>query len=506
MYLLAASLVVGGLTLQAPVRYAIQIDTESDLFHVRVELPEGLLEEADEHFDFVAFAPGVHSVLDIGRFVRTVEAADATGAPVACERVGTNRWRLEEPARVRTIDYGIEDTSDSELREHRVIACAGTSIEKDYTLLNTFSVLGYFARHLEKPVELTLDHEPGWSVGTALARNRDGTFRASSYRRLVDSPLLLGDLTNVGIFVGDIEVDIFCHSPVPAIDAEEVLFVAGDVLEAADGFLGFAPVERYAFLLDFLSLETLRDQRIRSMGALEHSYSSVYTFPAMSGALQRLSSTLAHEFMHILTPLHLRSTTIAEFDYSIPTTDGELWLYEGVTEWAAEALRMRGGLVSVEEHLEVLERKIRAAESVRDPFSLDRLSREWATPEGSKQYGNIYQLGALTAAVLDLRILALSDGRRGLREVFLDLIDRYGVERPFDEETFRAEFVEASFPEVGEFLDAHLRRGEELPFASAFRAVGIEYDARTRRFRLDPEATQAELALRDAWTRNLPRE
>lgn len=51
-------------------------------------------------------------------------------------------------------------------------------------------------------------------------------YLAPSYRFLADSPLLLGELSTTGIQVGDIAVDIFVHSPVEELDAEEVLFVA----------------------------------------------------------------------------------------------------------------------------------------------------------------------------------------------------------------------------------------------------------------------------------------
>lgn len=115
------------------------------------------------------------------------------------------------------------------------------------------------------------------------------------------------------------------------------------MLQAAADFIGFAPVERYVFLMAFLDRESMARNRFRSMGALEHSYSSLYTLPAMRGALDDLAREVAHEFMQILTPLHLKSTVMAAFDYSIPTTDQHVWLYEGVTEWSADMRRLRAG-------------------------------------------------------------------------------------------------------------------------------------------------------------------
>jgi len=299
--------------------------------------------------------------------------------------------------------------------------------------------------------------------------------------------------------MGDIEVDIFVHSRIAGLGADEVLFVAGDVLEAAAAYIGFAPVDRYVFLIDFLDMDSMRRNRFNSMGALEHSYSSLYTLMGSPGSLEGLSGTIAHEFMHVLSPLHLKSTIIANFDYSIPTTDRHVWLYEGVTEWSADMLRLKGGLYDLETYLGFLSNKIRATRRFDPEYSLERISLEWFTDAGLPQYGNIYQLGALTAAVLDLRLRELSNGERGLRDVFFEFVERYGPEKPFDDETFYEEFVAATYPEIGDFLRAHVQGNEPLPYAEAFAKVGVSFDAASGTLTVNEDATQDELALRGAW-------
>ena len=493
-----------------PLSYAVDVTRGDDLFHVT--LRPGPLTAADEHLDFVAFAPGVHSVLNFGRFVQWIEAFDAAGEALAVERTGENRWRLAEPTRVDRIEYAIEDSFDTDLDEHRILPCAGTAIDEGYVLLNTFGVLGYFERLLATPVELFVEHDPAWIAGTALERDEDGAFRAPTWRELVDAPLLIGELSTVGIFVGEIEVDIFVRSSVASLDAEEILFMTGEILEAVGAYLGYAPVERYAFLFLFPDLGAGKN-RFHSFGALEHPTSSVYTFPPVPQVLDGLARVIAHEFMHVLSPLHLRSTILAEFDYSIPTTDDHLWLYEGVTEWSANVLRLRAGVIELDEYLALTVGKIESARRYGDSFSLARLSREWSTPEGLRQYGNIYELGALTAMCLDLRLLALTQGERGLREVFVDLVESYGRSRPFDNDSFQGEFVAASHPEVAGFFERHVQGSEPLPFVECFEAIGIAFDDGVTsstggpRFTVweDDDCSPEQLALRAAWLTNRAR-
>ena len=57
----------------------------------------------------------------------------------------------------------------------------------------------------------------------------------------------------------------------------------------------------------FLNDETYKRNRLYGGGALEHSYSSTYALQAKPAYMFMLRDIIAHEFMHILTPLNLRS-------------------------------------------------------------------------------------------------------------------------------------------------------------------------------------------------------
>ncbi|MFT7678594.1 MAG: putative metalloprotease with PDZ domain [Planctomycetota bacterium] len=479
------------------------LEHEDDLFHVAVTPPQ--LTEADRFFDFVAVAPGTYDYSNFGRFVQHLRAVDAEGKELGVEQISTNRWELANPEQVAQIYYDIEDTYDSKLDTAQLMPAGGTGIEPDHVLMNTFGVLGYFERLLASPVQLRLEHDPDWIVGTVLDSTGEGLFHADTYRILADSPILMGDLSTTGLTVGDIEVEIFVHSHSEALNAEEILFAVGDALTVAEQFIGFAPVERYVFLMSFVNRDAMRRNGFRAMGALEHSRSSLYTLPGGRGPTAMLAQVIAHEFMHILTPLHLKSEAIANFDYSKATVDEHLWLYEGVTEWSAGMLRLRGGLTDLEEHLQLLSGKIRSAKRYDPDFSLARLSLEWDTEKGQSQYGNIYELGALAATVLDIRLLEFSDGERGLREVFFEFVERYGPTKPFDSKTFISDFVAATDPDIQSFFDEHITGSTPLPYAETFAKLGLSYDPSKGRAALsvDQGATPEQLALRDAWMREL---
>jgi len=322
---------------------------------------------------------------------------------------------------------------------------------------------------------MEINYNPEWKIGTALEKE-NGYYVADSYYHLADSPILLGDLTTASSMIGDIEVEVFVYSENDTINADTVLYLAKDVLNAAVEFTKYAPVNRYSFLMYFLNDETYKRNGLHGGGALEHSYSSTYAFQAKPEFMFMLRDVIAHEFMHILTPLNLRSGIIANFDYSKPSSeDKHVWLYEGVTEWVSLIMLLRSGVDDIESHLSAISRKLRNSESYDTAYSLTRISKEWSTDEGNKQYGNIYQRGAVTAELLDIRLLELSGGTRGLREVYLDLIKLYGKEKPFDNEKFFDVIVKMTYPEIEEFIKDYIRGTAILPYQAYFDKLGIKY-------------------------------
>ena len=66
--------------------------------------------------------------------------------------------------------------------------------------------------------------------------------------------------------------------------------------------------------------------------------------------------------------------------------------------------------------------------------------------------------GALTAGLLDIRLLELSGGRQGLQDLILELAHRFGKRRAFPESTFVDTLVAMTSPEIRDFFDS-LRLG-----------------------------------------------
>lgn len=242
-----------------------------------------------------------------------------------------------------------------------------------------------------------------------------------------------------------------------------------NVFLAANKFVKGFPIDRYVLLFHFEDT---------SAGAWEHSYSSEYVLKETEltpQIIQFLNGIAAHEIFHMITPLHLHSEITEEFNFITPTPSQHLWLYEGVTEWASDMIQLRDGLITLDEVLAQVRDKLITDDQFDKSYSLKKLSLTPYTPEGIKQYGNIYYRGALVPMIMDIFLLEKTGGKRGLREVILDLSKKYGPQKAFSEENFFSEFVSLTHPEMQMLIDKYIINAEPLPIAEYFGKLGIDY-------------------------------
>ncbi|HEX8349698.1 MAG TPA: peptidase, partial [Hymenobacter sp.] len=350
---LLVGLLVATLPAQAQkvLTYTVTVDPAAqDQFQVKLELPK--LKKEQAIYQFAATAPGTYQVMDIGRFVRKFEAFDKKGKPLQVKHLTTNQWQLLRPEKTSEIRYTIAETWNAPFKEHPVYRMCGSTLDANHALLNGQCLFGYPQGWQAKPLRVKLLYPKEWKVGTPLTLGADGYYAAEDYDQIVDSPILLGRLTESSTKLGGAEVALYCYSQTDLIQAQPLLQNMQQMLSAAQKFLVQLPVKRYTFLYDFED---------RDAGAWEHSYSSEYVVRESALTPEKaasITSTAAHEFFHIVTPLNIHSEIIERFNFVQPTGSEHLWLYEGTTEWASDLMQLRGGLISLDDYLKELGSKV----------------------------------------------------------------------------------------------------------------------------------------------------
>lgn len=476
--------------------YEINLDDRSDdTFKVRMFVDN--LAGDNAIFQFPVTTPGTYDIHDIGRFVTTFKVFDENHNELSVTHPSTNQWVLSDPENTNIIEFEVKETFDTPVDENSIYRMAGTSIEKDHTLLNSFDVLGYPTGLKERDFYLSIDFPSSWSVGTSLAKLANGFYYATNFDKLVDNPLLLGKITTATTTVGNTEISVYTYAKTNLIQSSQILTDVQQILDDASAFLNVLPVDRYSFLFHFAEFAP-------GSGALEHSYSSVYTLgeqPYTVSYGDFLRDITAHEFFHIVTPLNIHSEIIEDFNFAEPTPSQHLWLYEGVTEWASHIMQYRNQHRDLTTLLEIFSAKKDEADDYNQSISLSEMSIT-CYGEGGSQFGNVYNKGALVAALLDIRLLELSGGTKGLREIILDLIDTYGPENAFSEENFFDDLAQLTgYPtEITDFINKYIEGTDVLPMNEYFNKIGISYMDYI--FTINPTPTTEQLELQNKWSVN----
>lgn len=489
--------------------YSINLnDRSNDEFKVTLNV-KGLSDE-NNLYQFAATAPGTYQTMNIGRFVRSFKAFDKKGNEISTKKQGANQWILSDPKKITKIEYRVVETWDTPVEEMEMYKMCGTSMENDHVLFNAHCVIGYPQGMQGEPLTISLDYPKEWKIGTALSKNENGAYEAKNFDHAVDSPILLGRLSEASADFNGTKIELYTYSKTDKIKSEDLLESMSAMLEAANKFVVDFPVDRYTFLFQFEDFNA---------GAWEHSYSSEYVYIEDDYAVDggpKITSTAAHEFFHIITPLNIHSEIIQQFNFVTPTPSDHLWLYESTTEWASDMMQIRGGIMTLEELLGQLRYKLRVDDYYFAPnYSLTKIAETSFTEKGQKQYSNVYYKGAVIINLLDILLLEKSGGKRGMREVVNELSKKYGPEKAFPEDEFFNIFVEMTYPEVADFFTKYVKGAEPLPLEAYYAKVGVKFypektvgegeEAKVEKFvfEIDENATEQQLALRKAWTSNL---
>ena len=459
-------------------------------------------EQRTYNFHFPATIPGTYATLDYGRFIQNFQAYGSDGALLKVKRKDNTFTIYGKPER---LEYWADDTFDAQIRKNKVFEPAGTNNqERTNFLLNAAGYFGFFEGQEDLPVSLEITKSPslfGLSAMESYSYGNTQNFYARNYHEFLDCPVMVSRPDTTSFQLGGAKVTIGVFTENGRELSEEIYAQVATSMKAIEAFLeGDLPVDNYVFIFyikdhtEFEGLFTGQEIKIgtiikairtlagKGFGALEHGNSSVYYLPDFGGTtvLDGMADVCIHEFFHILTPLGLHSEEIGNFNYIDPKMSQHLWLYEGITEYFAGISQLKGEVVDEETYVRNLLRgKIRAADRYpTKKMSFTEMSANVLRNPYKKQYAQVYQRGALMGALLDIRIMELTQGQKDLHDVILALRDTYGPENSFKDDAIIGEFVALVHPDLQQFFDDYVTGREELPIKAYLDKVGIAYDRR----------------------------
>lgn len=490
------------LQLSAQDSYKAVIDIEhvkNDKVKVEVETPQ--VEGKNLLFIFPKVVPGTYDNSSFGRFISNFKAFKENGKKLRVKKNDINSYKIRKASKLGSVEYWVDDTWDFNGKNY-IFQPGGTNIEaNEEFVLNNFGFFGYLRAKANAPYQVTV-LKPKSLYGATSLKRKEATpskdvFVANNYVDLVDQPILYAKPDTISYMEGGAKVGIAVYSPGSVVSADFLKSVLQPLTKATSFVLGNIPTDEYWFLFHFFDFDDpIFNRGGGGYGALEHNKSSFYYIPIVpteeggidSAAIaETVSSIGAHEFLHVLSPLNLHSEEIAYFDFYDTKMSEHLWLYEGVTEYLSNKSRLLGGLIDMPAFLEETEGKIRAAKRYKD-ISFTEMSKNILDEEMSKQYGNVYQKGALIAMLLDVEIAVATNGEKDLVSVVLELIDKYGMDHPFKDDELFGIIEGITGPNVRQFFKTYVEGDTPLAYDEILNQAGLSYkfDAGEAKFTFEP--------------------
>ncbi|QCE43202.1 peptidase M61 [Psychroserpens sp. NJDZ02] len=434
---------------------------------------------------------GTYSVSDFGKYIDDFKAVDYKGNELPTTKVDTNTWTIANATQLDYITYNANDTFDQEVSGgiggEAPFSPAGTNIEPNNYVLNLHGFIGYFDNLKDSQYSLDVTAPADFKRTSALQEtgktvSNDGQLATSSYFApryfdITDNPMFYGDLDVEEFQVGDIKIVLSVYSPNKVHTAASIKAVMEKMMLAQKAYLGDVnSTPRYDIYL-YLSEE--KPDSPKGFGALEHHTSTVVVL-AESSPFEALAESMvdvvSHEFFHIVTPLSVHSEDVHYFDYNQPTFSKHLWMYEGVTEYFATLFQVDQDLIDNEEFYGDILSKIQTSANMDDSMSFTVMSENVLDQPYAPQYYNVYMKGALIGMCIDILMREESNGDRGILSLMKELSNKYGKNKPFEDDKLIEEITAMTYPSVGAFLNTHVVGGTPIDYSVYFEKVGLSLD------------------------------
>lgn len=527
IFLAAAAAILAGCTTPQPVsspapsaaassaaafdiEYTISMpDPSTHLYDVQIDLER--LAGDTVRLQMPVWSPGRYAKFD---FARNVEqfSATADGKPMKWDKENGSLWRL----------YPAGATSAR--INYRVFA---NTLSGSFSVLDTIhanwngpSVFLYVVDHKPDPVRLHINRPASWHIVNGDTRSVDqADYSFENYDRLADTPTEVSPEFMVDSFMVDsILYRTMVHHNGPVPEGARARFVSDvqKIVRYENSVISPPPIEMYTFLFHI---------GFPGGDGMEHLYSTQIINRAPwddSSLVLSGISTASHEYFHTWNVKRIRPAALGPFDYTREQYQPSLWVAEGWTQYYGQVGLHRAGITPLEEFYNVVAQRI-IRPNLTAPGRKEVSARmasfhapfwDGAPPAQAvdrNAFFSYYTKGAGLATVLDLMIRgnssntrSLDDALRSLKRISWDQPNAsyYLKGRGYTEDDVERAVGEAMGRGIHSWFERYVGGTEDPPFEDALALAGIRLirDGRDWSLQEMPDATPAQLKVRNGWT------
>ncbi len=436
-------------------------------------------------FIFPNFVPGSFKEVPTGKLVSDFEPFSADGSLLSYTQVATNEFVINDAKTLARVEYRIHDSWHSDKYRNAIMPQLGTSFDAGrHFLLNFGSVVGYVEGTEKQAYEVSIQKPQALNAHTALSsrvvNETSDVFTAKNYLDLIDNPLMYSPNNELSFREGNTLFRIALNSSEANINEQQLLKVLKPVCAGVSKFCNNLPVKEYWFLINLVD-SSLSNSSYgeEDYGAIQHSRSSVFFFPAFIDRykLERdIQATASHELFHLFEPLNVKTDLTSKLNMRAKMQTSHLWLYEGVTEYFSLLMQLREDLITQTEFLTEIRNKMSLMQFY-EPYSLTQQSEQSVLTGNENSYRNFYYKGTVAAMMLDLELLNLSQGQLNLQELLLrfrkSMNENYVVK---DEELMNELAKISSYKQIDTFFADYMVGTKQFNYNEYLALVGFIYE------------------------------
>jgi len=465
-------------------------DLHAHLYQITLTIPKPTPSQA---FSMAAWIPGSYLVREFSKHVQELSAKQS-GKKLAILQTSKNTWRLAntstKPVTVTYLVYAFDASVRTAFLDSTRGFFNGTSM--------FMRVIGQASDPQQVAIEPSVGNQK-WRVATSLPALKTskagfGTYQASGYDELADSPFELGQFWEGKFTARGIKHTFVVNGAAATFDGKRLLADTQKIVETeinfwygkqsaqSESLLDGALSQGYVFMLRAMD---------SGYGGLEHMNSTALI--AKRSDLPRIGDSTAsdgyvtllglisHEYFHTWNVKRLRPAELVPYDYDVENHTELLWFFEGFTSYYDDLILRRAGLVSDEQYLGLVAKTINQIQQTPGRLvhslassSFETWTKYYRMDENSvNSTVSYYTKGSLVALCLDLM---LRERGSNLDQVMQLLWQQHSTKSrngicPITEEDLVQAIPDKA---CGQALLHWVHSTEELPLSKLLTSAGVE--------------------------------
>ena len=309
-------------------------------------------------------------------------------------------------------------------------------------------------------------------------------YQETCYQEFIDHPLEISNTKNTHFYLAKNKFTLsFSNLNIKKIDLKKINSDIKKICNQIINFWGNNPNKEYHFLINCEK---------NGYGGLEHKSSSALlideqSLPRTKNIIDRekyinFLGLCSHEYFHVWNVKRLKPKSLVNINFDSENYTSLLWFFEGFTSFYDDFLLLRSSLISPEEYIKIIEKKIdhynfspgNKIQNLADSSFYAWIMFYKAEDNYNNFFNNYYLTGSLVALMVDIEINHASNFEQSLDDLMKVLWSEFGKnEIGINEKNIFDKTRLLYGVKITSLLKSYVYDPKKLNFKNTFSKIGL---------------------------------